>query len=87
MSLGKGPSAPAPPAATPPPPPPPNPGTAANAYGANISSVRTQAAAGEGAGFNNTITNAGGAQGIADDIGTGAGLNAGPAAKKALTGQ
>ena len=86
MSLGKSPSAPA---ATPPPPPPPNPGTAAASFGSNISSVRNAAAAGEGAGFDNTITNTGGAQGIASDIVGGMnGLSgAGSDAKKILTGQ
>ena len=86
MSLGKGPSAPA---ATPPPPPPPNLGTAASSFGSSIASVRQAAAAGEGKGFDNTITNTGGAQGIASDIVGGMnGLSgAGSDAKKILTGQ
>ena len=79
MSLGKSPS---PPAATPPPPPPPNPGTAASSFGSSIASVRQAAAAGEGKGFDNTITNENGAQGIADAT-TGGGLSG----QKQLTGQ
>ena len=80
MSLGKGPSAPA---ATPPPPPPPNPGTAASSFGSSIASVRQAAAAGEGKGFDNTITNTNGAQGIPDQDTTGGSLTG----TKALTGQ
>jgi hypothetical protein len=43
--------------------------------------AQRQAAAGEGAGFDNTIANAGGAQGIANELVTGNGYG------KALTGQ
>lgn len=83
MSLGKAPSAPA---APPPPPPPPNPGTAAASFGSSIASVRQAAAAGEGKGFDNTITNTGGAQGIADTTGE-AGLSGAGVRAKVLTGQ
>jgi hypothetical protein len=69
------------PAAPPPPPPPPNPGTAASSFGSSMLAAQRQAAAGEGAGFDNTIANAGGAQGIANELVTGNGYG------KALTGQ
>lgn len=70
--FGGTPSAPAPPA---PPPPPPNPGTPATAL--TIQDARQRAAAGGGAGFDNTIANTGGAEGFQEST----------AGKKTLTGQ
>lgn len=79
MSFGGAPSPPAPP---PPPPPPPNPGVQASALGNAVNSIRQRAAAGAGAGFDNTITNDNGPIGVAASSITGEGGQ-----KKVLTGQ
>ena len=60
----------------PPPPPPPNPGTPAASTQLSGSQALRAAAAGQGAGWDNTVTNSGGAAGITDN----------PTAKR-LTGQ
>lgn len=53
------------PAAPPPPPPPPNPASVASPSVANAGAQsQARLAAAAGAGFDNTITNIGGAQGV-----------------------
>jgi len=65
------------PPAPPPPPPPPNPGTPATTSQQAGEAERSAAAAAQGSGFDNTVTNTGGSLGQANA----------PTASKQLTGQ